>query len=791
MASFPEDIVRNKTLELMHTLEIAPSELIKQTIQTRRVVFPEELLLLLRNRYFHAAMEYEGLDLSQEQVLLCDSAVFEYILELVSDPASTEYGLYFLQRLRPVTFSPSLYERAVASCTPLLTNRTLGYCRNPLLVCLLVLELLTRAQRLAAHSTFKHYGKLRVRWVQVFTVLDKRLVQKYQRDLVLLYLDKDLRARSVLSLIQTLDIPELMLTVGFGLLLDYGWQGPYNYVYHPLAYSKAWNHLQGRSESASVYFFSLQSWSVSPALRFFTSLLVQVTVVILIQFEFVRMMSDIQEYVAEMVLVPGTTIKLKERDSVFVCLAIYSFSDSLYYLFLFALSRLERRPFTLSKSLLFAALLMSAGSIYFLVVLYGGYYTNTKQLDAGANAVSIWIIGTWLHIVLQLEFTEWFGVVVKTVKAMIVKTLGFSLLLGIVVYVYAAIYMMRNYKVYQETADIQSTLFYFFSIMLGNYDPSVMYTPYDSWAMPMAVTFSIITSIILLNFLIAMLSQLYESNQASQLLEYRRILSRFIALNLPSAKYRVLNCSVSPFSLLSALFVPLLFTSQAKRVSTLIVKGTFLAVFLPINLVVFLVTSLALVLPAYIYRFFALAKGRTVASKTFSEESEEAEKSTCKERLQWAVCGLFILLGAVGKDTVQFAKVVMKDADSSILKHESLHGFAKVSPETENPTSLSRENRPLQPLFSPRQDHASALLSRLAATSDLDTALLQRISIFSPHLATPWLTAEETERRFNTALEFVDVELVRITIEKVELHHDLDTKKALKRLLEANGLLKK
>ena len=45
-----------------------------------------------------------------------------------------------------------------------------------------------------------------------------------------------------------------------------------------------------------------------------------------------------------------------------------------------------------------------------------------------------------------------------------------------------------------------------------------------------------------LNFLIAMLSQLYGSNYWS------------IA---PSAKYRLLNCSVPPFSLLSALFVAL------------------------------------------------------------------------------------------------------------------------------------------------------------------------------------------------------------------------------------------
>lgn len=793
MANTTEEVVRNKTVELMHTLEIAPSELIKKTIHSRRVVYPEEFLLLLRNRYFHAAIEYAIMDISREQVLLRDSAVWEYVLGMVSDPASTEYGLYFLQQLRPASFSYSLYEQALKSAGNLLESRTLGYCRNPLLICLLVLELLEKSRRLAPYSAIKRYEKEQARWVKVFSAIDKRLAEKHQRDLVLLYLDRDLQARSVLSLIQAINSPDLMLTTGFGLLLDYGWLGPYSYVYHPLVYSTAWNYINEQSslEVDQVYLFSLQSWSMNPALRFFTSLLIQVAVVILIQFEFVRMVNDIKDYLVEMMMVPGATIRLTERDRVFVCLAIYSCSDFVYHLLLFVLSRIERRPFVLPKTLIFAALMMTAGSIFFLVVLYGDHYTNTKQLDVEANAVSIWIIGVWLHIVLQLEFTEWFGVVVKTVKAMIIKTLGFSLLLGIVIYVYAAIYMMRNYQVYTETANIQSSIFYFFNMMLGNYDPAVMYEPYDSWAMPMAVTFCIITSIILLNFLIAMLSQLYDSNKASQVLEYRRILSRFIALNLPSAKFRLLNCSVSPFSLISVLFMPLMFTSLARHASTLIVRTTYLVFFLPINLIVFVVSSLVLILPAYISHFFVVAKGQTVSAKAFSEESEEADKSACREIAHWAAFGLFILLKAAVTDTAKFIRMISKDVDWRVLNQESLHGVAKVLPSVITPTPNSEENNLFLPVTSPRQDLASALLTKLSATSDLDTALLQRVGFFSSHLATPWLTAAEMERRFATELEFLDVELVRVAIEKVELRHELDTKKALKLLLEANGLLGK
>lgn len=103
------------------------------------------------------------------------------------------------------------------------------------------------------------------------------------------------------------------------------------------------------------------------------------------------------------------------------------------------------------------------------VTVYSGVYDTIEMLHQLGSWVSIWMIGLWLHIIFQLAFTERFGMTIKLIKDMIIKTLGFFLLLCINVYAYASIFLMRNFQEMPAAELVGHSFYYFYNMLLGAY----------------------------------------------------------------------------------------------------------------------------------------------------------------------------------------------------------------------------------------------------------------------------------------------------------------------------------
>jgi len=794
------------TNELIHQLEDMDLEDVKKAIKAQRRLSPDEFSKLLRRRCFYAAIQYERLEFgSLTQLLITDTASFEVVLQLLKDPVDIEYGLYFLQRIQNRNLSASMFSQAVSALHTLISNRTLSYCKNPILVCVLALEFLSKAKTIASRSELSHYEKQAQIWTDVCLAVDKKLSRKYGRDLVFLYLSTDLRGRSLVALLMKTQRDALVLLKGLETYVEYGWDGPYRYCYHLFMYSSLFGFLvkeeEGEKRCQSVFVLSFKSWVMRPSLRFMLSLVVCTAITLSLQFKFIDKLNEVGDYMQLHDQLDKAAIIMKESFD-FIGYSLFTFSCTAYYLHTGVYCLLQGIRPPLLDPLALSALLAGFGAMMYQIVVYSGAYAIEERLHQLGIWVSVWMIGLWLHIIFQLEYTERFGVIVKSMKDMVVKTLGFFMLLGIIVYAYASIFLMRNFRKTPAAESISHSFYFFYNMMLGAYDPEEIYLLDDAWNVPMLYSYTIVTVIVLMSLLIAILSHLYEQSYGQMKMEFRQILIQHVSVSIVSPKYRLLNCSVPPISCIALPFLPFMFTPWASKVSKLVLQASYIACILPWVLALFLVVSGLVALPAYLFHFVAILRSRAVKVETFGESGEvspQVKVNVCCKAFGWLLLGPFVITYTIFKDTFYLAKDLTEDVEPEILAKEKVWADSSASttrdshnsPENSSilpkPTlqeSLSHDNKDQTDNFSAR------FRVRLSDNPLVDRELVLRMCRFTKHLATPWVAEGEMERRFFTALEFVDVVSITAAISKADQSRGDDSKRILKTMLMLGSLLR-
>lgn len=797
------------TNELIRQLEDMDLEDVKKAIKAQRRLSSDEFSKLLLRRCFYAAIQYERLEFgSLTQHLITDAASFDVVLQLLSDPVDVEYGLYFLQRIQKRNLSATMFSQAVRSLHTLIANRTLSYCKNPILVCILALEFLTKAKAICSRSELSHYEKQAKFWTEVCIAIDKKLSRKYAKDLVFLYLSTDLRGRGLVTLLMNTHRDELVLLKGLETYVEYGWDGPYRYCYHLMMYSSLFGFLVKEEESerrcSSVFILSFKSWVMRPSLRFMLSLVVCTAITLSLQFKFLEKLEEMGDYMTsgtQREKIDQALIIMKDSYD-FIGYSIFTFSCTAYYLHMLIYCLLQGIRPPLMDPLALSALLAGLGASKYQLAVYSDIYDAEEMMNELGVWVSVWMIGLWLHIIFQLEFTERFGVIVKSMKDMVVKTLGFFLLLSIIIYAYASVFLMRNFRQAPPADSISHSFYFFYNMMLGAYEPEEYYAWEDAWNVPMFYSYTIVTIIVLMNLLIAILSHLYEQSYGRMRLEYRQILTEHVSVNIVSPKYRLLNCSVPPLSCLALPFLLFMFTPWASKVSKLVLQGIYIACILPWVLVLFLVMSGLVALPAYLFHFVAILRSRAVKVETFEgdgEMSPQTKGNVCCKALGWLLLGPFVITYTIFKDTFYLAGDLTDDVEPGILAKEKVWvdfsaahtRDSRNSPENSSilpkPTfqeSISHDNKDQTDSFSAR------FRVRLSDNPLVDRELVSRVCQFTRHLATPWVAVREMERRFFTALEFVDVALITAAINKTAQTRGDDSKRILKTMLMIGSLLR-
>jgi hypothetical protein len=366
-----------------------------------------------------------------------------------------------------------------------------------------------------------------------------------------------------------------------------------------------------------------------------------------------------------------------------------------------------------------------------LEYFYSEVAMNWDRVLKMTNWSSALHIGWWGWIITELEYSARFGVVVVTLKAMLLQTVGFSVLLGFIIYCYSSIYLMRNYQSTPQAVDIQSSLFYYFNIMLGSYDPKEVSGSWDSWAEPTTVSFIILTSIVMLNFLVAILTHIHERNQQALKSEHRKILLKSAQLAVATPRNQLIVCAIPPLSVLILPLTPLLFTRYGARISAITLKSLYCILFAPVLAVVFLGLSLLLVPITYI-----------------SQLCRYYRKGNCAI---WLVLGLPLLLKQAFIDLYLFLSHITTQPDISLLTRDTVRSDCTLP-------SLSQDSL--------QSDSNCSLLSTAEIPTLVDTDLIAKVMVYDRRCGSIHLPEAEMERRFTMQLRFLDVELVSKAILK-------------------------
>jgi hypothetical protein len=296
---------------------------------------------------------------------------------------------------------------AVGALQTLMTSRTLSYCRNPLLICVLVLEQLKRAAAIVSCSEVAKYEKRIKQWEQVAKAIDLKLVKKHLKDIVLLYLDTDIRGRSLSSLIQNLQQGDaILMLAGLGVFLDYGWEGPYRNDLHPMNYSTLYRILSGKADlkrqslSSKVFCFSFKSWVMRPAYRICITLIATILYAVKMQCVFLDELDRIRAYKTSIEQGEPNTGLPPNPD--ILPFTIYSICGPLYYFLLFLHCRMHRIPFSFFNPQLLACTASAIGAIKFEYVVYSDqYWVTSGSLWEVGNWTTVWMVGLWLTVIFR------------------------------------------------------------------------------------------------------------------------------------------------------------------------------------------------------------------------------------------------------------------------------------------------------------------------------------------------------------------------------------------------------
>lgn len=318
-----------------------------------------------------------------------------------------EYGLYFLGRLRKHNLTSLMLGEAVGAVQTLITSRTLSYCRNPLLICVLVLEQLKRAETIVSCSEVSKYEKRIRQWEQAAKAIDHKLVKKHLKDVVLLYLDTDIRGRSLSSMIQCLEQGDaILMLAGLGVFLDYGWQGPYRNDLHPMNYSTLYRILSGKEDlkrqslTSKVFCFSFKSWIMRPAYRITITLIATILYAFKVQIVFLDELTRIRDYKISIAMGEPDTGLPPNTD--ILPYVIYSLSGPVYYVLLFLHCSKHRIPFSFRNTLLLAYTALALGAIMHEYIVYTDQYwvTSGSLMEVG-NWTTVWMVGLWLTVIFR------------------------------------------------------------------------------------------------------------------------------------------------------------------------------------------------------------------------------------------------------------------------------------------------------------------------------------------------------------------------------------------------------
>ena len=282
-----------------------------------------------------------------------------------------------------------------------------------------------------------------------------------------------------------------------------------------------------------------------------------------------------------------------------ILLAVYRMVLFLYALILYRAYRLDY-----ILVLDFAMLLNAIYTLYLFLSMDGDYDSKGDLIDeltALRFYLTILAFLLWIKFLDYLRLTKTFGVLVTIMLTMIKDLLNFFVVLLIVLLAFTSLFNI----LYRNDSQQYSSLYFSFQTILSaalgafTFDTSDNLS-YSYGSTAILTVYLFLTNIILLNLLIAILTNSYEKTIERSTLEHSLVIYSEYKLQRPHKCFSSLVQFPPPFNVLSMAAFPLLVFCKSEKVNNFVLEHGFRFYNLVLGLILIIVNTLVFVPVAWI-----------------------------------------------------------------------------------------------------------------------------------------------------------------------------------------------
>ena len=212
--------------------------------------------------------------------------------------------------------------------------------------------------------------------------------------------------------------------------------------------------------------------------------------------------------------------------------------------------------------------------------LYVANETFNDPFLKGAFGAGLVVSLQWWRVFFILQASRTFGPLIEILLHMLKELFKFIAIYGLIftVFISAGMCMFFNYSEFSN--DNWRGFLYLFSVSLGNFDFS-LFTQNEEYlerqyGWVYLVLFLVFTNIILINFLIAILSNKYSEMELNKKVLYNRKILEIKQVQAYDKYYSSLISSFAPLNLLILPFVPFLVICKSQRLNTVLLYASYI-----------------------------------------------------------------------------------------------------------------------------------------------------------------------------------------------------------------------
>jgi hypothetical protein len=216
--------------------------------------------------------------------------------------------------------------------------------------------------------------------------------------------------------------------------------------------------------------------------------------------------------------------------------------------------------------------------------------------------ISIFLL--WIKFIDYIRMTHSLGVLIKIIQLMFKDLLSFLVILGLIYLAFASIFYILYKSSYAEFETFLLSIRQMFSSSLGTFVFFNEGSNFNKFSLSLiTVVYMLLTNIVLLNLLIAILSNTYSVIIARSNTEYALILHESYQTLKFNKKFGAILLYPPPLSVVSFLVLPLVLRARSEKINQIILKSAY-SLFLLIFSIAFSIVNLFFVVPLAYIRIF-------------------------------------------------------------------------------------------------------------------------------------------------------------------------------------------